>query len=91
MEKSETDIGKSQRKNVSFNSRLQAIEIICQRRAFWRQRIPEPFFAKKETVIKYILIIPRNSDRKIMQLIRTTIGTVLRIGNEPVHPVQMNI
>ena len=52
------------------NSRLQAIKIIGQRKAFYRQRIPESSCARKETVDIDILVISRNGDRKIMQSIR---------------------
>ena len=52
------------------NSRLKAIKIIGQRKAFYRQRIPESSCARKETVDIDILVISRNGDRKIMQSIR---------------------
>ena len=43
-----------------------------QRKAFYRQRIPEFSRAKKETVDIDILVTSRNGDRKIMQSIRIT-------------------
>ena len=55
---------------MSVNSRLKAIKIIGQRKAFYRQRIPEFSCARKETVDIDILVTYRNGDRKIMQSIR---------------------
>ena len=43
-----------------------------QRKAFYRQRIPESSYAKKETVDIDILVTSRNGDRKIMQSIWRT-------------------
>ena len=57
---------------MSVNSRLKAIKIIGQREAFYRQGIPESSCARKETLDINILVISRNSDRKIMQPIRVT-------------------
>ena len=57
---------------MSVNSILKAIQIIGQRKAFYRQRIPESSCARKETVDIDILITSRNGYRKIMQSIRTT-------------------
>ena len=37
-------------KKMSLNSRLKATKIIGQMKAFYRQRIPEPICARKETV-----------------------------------------
>ena len=55
---------------MSVNSRLKAIQIIGQRKAFYRQRIPESTCAKKETFNVDILVTSRNGDGKIMQSIR---------------------
>ena len=55
---------------MSVNSRLKATKIISQRKAFYRQRIPEPSCARKETVNIDILATSRDGDRKIMQSIR---------------------
>ena len=55
---------------MSVNSPLKATKIIGQRKAFYRQRIPEPSCARKETVDIDILVTSRNGDRKIMQSIR---------------------
>ena len=52
------------------NSRLKATEIIGQRKAFYRQKIPQPRCARKEPVVIDILVKFRNGDRKIMQYIR---------------------
>ena len=57
---------------MSVNSRLKAIKIIGQRKAYYRQRIPGPSRARKETVDINILVTSRNGDRKIMQSIRIT-------------------
>ena len=57
---------------MSVNSRIKATEIIGQRKAFYRQRIPESSCARKETVEMRILVTSTNSDRKIMQSIRIT-------------------
>ena len=63
---------------MSVNSRLKATKIIDQRKAFYRQRIPESSCARKETVDKDILLIPRNGDRKTMESIRITSRPSLR-------------
>ena len=44
-------------------------KIIGQRKAFYRQRIPESSFVRKETVDIDILVTSRNGERKIMQSI----------------------
>ena len=55
---------------MSVNSRLKATKIIGQRKAFYRQRIPESSCERKETVDIDILLTSRNGDRKIMESIR---------------------
>ena len=55
---------------MSVTSKLKATKIIGQRKAFYRQRIPEFSHARKENVDKDILVTSRNGDRKIMQSIR---------------------
>ena len=55
---------------MSVNSRLKATKIIGQRKAFFRQRIPESSCARKKTVDIDICVTSRNDDRKIMQSIR---------------------
>ena len=57
---------------MSVNSGLKATKIIGQRKAFYRQRIPEFSCARKETVDIGILVTSRNGVRKIMQSIRIT-------------------
>ena len=52
---------------MSVYSRLKATKIIGQRKAFYRQRIPESSCARKETVDIDIVVTSRNGDRKIMQ------------------------
>ena len=54
------------------NSGLKATKIIGQRKAFYRQRIPEFSCAREETTDIDILVTYRNGDRKIMQSIRIT-------------------
>ena len=49
---------------MSVNSGLKATKIIGQRKAFYRQRIPEFSCARKETVNIEILVTSRNGDRK---------------------------
>ena len=51
---------------MSVNSRLKTIKIITQRKAFYRQRIPDSGCARKETGDIDILVTSRNGDRKIM-------------------------
>ena len=55
---------------MPVNLGLKATKIIGQRKAFYRQRIPEFSCARKETVDIAILVTSRNGDRKIMQSIR---------------------
>ena len=57
---------------MSVNSRLKATKMTGQRKAFYRQRIPEPSCAKKEIVDIVIIVTSRNADRKILQSIRIT-------------------
>ena len=54
---------------MSVNSRLKATKI-DQRKPFYRKRIPEPSWARKETVDIDILVTSKNGDRKIMQSIK---------------------
>ena len=49
---------------MSVISRLKATKIIGQRKAFYRQRIPEFSRARKETVDLDILLTSRNGDRQ---------------------------
>ena len=57
---------------MSVNSGLKATQIIGQRKAFYRQRIPEFSCARKETVDIDIFPTSRNDDRKVMQTNRIT-------------------
>ena len=57
---------------MSVNSGLIATQIIGQRKAFYRQIIPEFSRARRETVDIDILVTSRNGERKIMQSIRIT-------------------
>ena len=77
---------------MSVNSELKATKIIGQRKAFYRQRIPEFSCARKETVDIDILVTSRNGHRKIMQSIRITSRPPSRKKEvEPVEPVLKNI
>ena len=64
--------GKNLQLKVSVNSWLTAILIIGQKKAFYRQRIPESSCGRKETVDMDIFVTSRNGDRKIIQSIRIT-------------------
>ena len=63
---------------MSVNSRLKTTNIIGQRKAFYRQRIPESTCVRKEIVDIDILVTSRNGDRKIMQSVRITSRPLLR-------------
>ena len=64
---------------MSVHVRLEAIYIISQRKAFYRQKIPESGCTRKETVGIDILVVSRNGDRKIMQSTRIMSRPPLRI------------
>ena len=64
---------------MSVNSRLKATKIIGQRKALYRQRIPEFSCVRKETVDIDILLTSRNGGRKIMQSIRIKTRPTSRI------------
>ena len=66
---------------MSANSKLKATKIIGQRKAFFRQRIPESSCARKATVVIDILVTYRNDDRKIMQSIKIRRRPSSRIKN----------
>ena len=55
---------------MCVNTGLKATRIIGQRKAFYRWRIPEFSFVRKETVDIDIIVTSRNGDRKIMQSVR---------------------
>ena len=65
---------------MSVNSRLKTTEIISQRKAFYRQRVPESSCARKETVEIDILVTSRNGFREIIQSIRLMIRPPSRKG-----------
>ena len=57
-----------------------------QRKALYRQRIPESSCARKETIDIDILVTSRNGDRRIMQSIRIMIRPPSSvIVSEPKH------
>ena len=64
---------------MSVNSRLTAIQIISQKKAFCRQKISRSSCARKGTVDIDILIKSRKSDKKIMHSIRIMRRPSLRI------------
>ena len=64
---------------MSVHSGLKATKIIGQMKTFYRQRIPQSSCVRKETVDIDILVTSRNGDRKIMQSVRMTSRTPLRI------------
>ena len=61
---------------MSVNSRLQAIQILGEKKASYRQIIPESSCARKDDIVdidildRDILVTSRHGDRKIMQSIR---------------------
>ena len=65
---------------MSVNSRLKTTEIISQRKAFYRQRIPESSCTRKGTVEIDILVTSKNGYREIMQSIRLMIRPPSRKG-----------
>ena len=69
---------------MSVISRLIATNNISQRKAPYRQRIPESSCVKKETADIDILVTSRNSDWKIMT-------SPKKKGVEPVELVLKNI
>ena len=58
---------------MPVTSRLKATKIMGQRKAFYKQRIPDSSRERKETVDIDILVTYRNGHRKIMQSIKMTI------------------
>ena len=78
---------------MSVNSRLKTTQIIGQRKAFYRQRVPESSCARKETVDINIPVTSRNGYRKIMQSIRITSRppSRKRKRNQLIEPVLKNI
>ena len=53
---------------MSVNSRLKATKIIGQRKAFYRQIIPESSCVRKEIVDIDILVTSRNGDRNMQSI-----------------------
>ena len=76
---------------VSVDSKLQAIQIIGQRKTFYKQRSPESNFAWKETVDIDILITSRNGGKKNQVIYQNNKQTSLeRKEVKPVQPIYMN-
>ena len=76
---------------MSVNSRYKATKIIGQRKAFYRQRIPEYSCVRKETVDIDILVTSKNGDRNIIQAIRITSRPPSRKGSGTIERVLKNI
>ena len=66
-------------KKLSINSKIKATLVICRRRTFCRQRIPESSCARKATIERETVIISRNDERIIMQNLRITSGPPTRM------------
>ena len=64
--------------HMGGNSAPRVTQIIGQRKAFYKQRIPESNCASKETVDT--LITSRNGERKVKQCIRITSRPPSRIS-----------
>ena len=72
--------------NLNFVTNLVGLSVYplavesesIQKKAFYRQRIPESSHVRKETVDVDILLTSRNGDRKIIQSIRITTRTTSR-------------
>ena len=60
---------------------LEPLRSEAKKESCYRQGIPEPSCAKKETVDIDILVRSRNGDRKIMQSIRIKRRPTLEKGN----------
>ena len=74
---------------MSVDSGLKATKIIGQRKAFYRQRIPEFSCAREETVDIDIPVTSRNGDRKIMQSFRITSRQSTSLEKKEVEPVEL--
>ena len=64
---------------MSVNSRFKATKFTGQKKAFYRQRIPESSCERNETAEIDIFVTSSNGDRKIMHSIRRTSRTASRI------------
>ena len=91
-DKKHTRKGVQKEPTVSVNFTLKDIYIIGQRKAFYRQRIPQPSYAKKETADVEILIAFRNGDSKNHVIYQNNEQTSHENNEvEPVQVIQMNI
>ena len=72
---------------MSAHSRLKAIQIVGQRKAFYRHRIAESSFARTESVDIEILVKSSNGVREIMQSVRITSRPLQNKEVEPIKPV----
>ena len=55
---------------MSVDYRLEATEIMDQRKTFYKRIIPESTCGRKETANTELLVTSRNGERKIMQSIK---------------------
>ena len=72
------------------NSKHKAIQITGQRKAFYRQKIPESSCARKETVDIEILATSRNGDRNHGIYQNNEYTSLENKEVLPGEPVQMN-
>ena len=69
---------------MSVDSRFKTTYILIQRKAFYRERIPQSSCLRTETFDIDILVISVNGDRKIMQsIIITSRPSWLHFDHEP--------
>ena len=66
-------------KNKFQNFQGKLMVYIAQRKEFYRWRVPESSYVRKEAIDKDILITARNNNRKIIQSRRITSGPAARI------------
>ena len=77
---------------MPVNSRIKAMKIMGQKKAFYRQRIPESSCGWKETVDIDILVTSSNGDKKNHAIYQNSKWTFLKNKEvETVQPAQMNI
>ena len=64
---------------MSLNSRLKATNIIGQRKAFYRQRIPESSCARKETADMDILKKAVSNTKKLVKEMKKTLPNEISV------------
>ena len=75
---------------MSVNSRLTAIQIIGQSKAFYNEGILESSCARKETVDIDNLVTSRNDDKKIMHSIRKATLKIPSLSVLPDSPLPLS-